>query len=403
MSTTRRTIPVPKQHRRPMRLVAIMSLTASLLCGCQHTPSPALLNVTSHPITIANAAAMIPASKSQTLFSQHDYAGGLIEYFMDVQSVFCHDDQCEIIELRLFWNPLGVYERYETLNKKDLTKFDHAPFTADDHAILHQLLADPQSQISRVQAKELLAAEIEKTTPGSPVYQFLWRNPEFAIDLDDQVDAASSPTPPDLKTLVVPGAAYTSVTLWNWANGEIPDHIRTITRNTASRHQLLDWLASDNSKQINFALDALTHRKFTDSETYNTILTLCQQNNTDWLRHAWPYLITANANNLPKRFKLYKTLLQALSPQHRIFLLEQLAQQKIIPQPWYPELTNILTPFETYYEAHLFLNLLTSRKIKNPHVIQNLATQLDHPDPFISRRIHTFLLTHNPPPNQSRP
>lgn len=346
-------------------------------------------------VTLTQSDALQPESKTQALTIKRNSAGEPVEYATDVRSVYCLDTECEVITVRLVWDPLGVYQRYEIPAGKNLTKDDHAVFKRADHRILHRLLADPQSQVKRVDPRELLEAERARRK-GDDDRPYGWRNPEYGVD-DDDTDAVSTPTPVDLKSLVVPGAAYTSLTLWNWANGELPGHVRAITRDTASRDQLMRWLRSDDSREVAFAFEALKHRRWFDAEMRGAVLDRCESGGGDRVRAAWPYLSEATAETSDERLAVYARLLGRGGSGQRVFVLDRLAEQKEVPPRWYAVLTRHLDRFESYYEFHLFLNLLTERNVTDPAVREAVAAHRDHPDRFIARRVAAFLDGQVPP------
>lgn len=368
---------------KPLQMVLGVWLMCSLV-GCQ-TAGPA--SRVSYPITITNNAALNPDSTNKKLVATQTVEGEPLEYAVDVRSVYCLDDECEIITVRLYWNALGVYQRYEIPAGKNLTKNEHTRFSREDHRTLHALLQDSQSLVQYVQPNELLEAERENTKSGAGPQQFAWRNPEYALK---QVDAVSTPTPVDLQSLVVPGAAYTSLTLWHWAHGEVPENIRRITRETASRRQLMQWLDDEDPHHVRFALEALADRRMYDEATVAAVLNRCKRQDGDWIKPAWPFLTGATTNR-PDRLAVYTTLLREDIGPQRVFLLEQLAREKQISTTWFNALAACVSHFESYYEIHLFLNLLSERKVRTQPVIEAVITLLDRPNAYVTRRVCQFL------------
>lgn len=356
-----------------MRVLVIVAL--HLVAGCEH-------RYTTHQITLTEDWASHPDSTTRTLTVRQTIDGEPIEYAMDVRSVACLDTECRIITVRLFWDPLGAYTRYELPPGSNLTKNDHVVFNRDDHRRLHRLLSDPQSLVERVDPQELLEAQ----QPADAAQPFDWRNPEYGVD---GADAATTPTPVDLEPLVVPGAAYTSLTLWHWANGQVPVHIRRITRETASRRQLLQWLGGTSRDDVRFALEALAHRRMFDDATIAAVLARCR-NSGPWMEPAWRYLTSATPEPA-KRLKVYESLIAAEPVSVRTFVLEKLADEKAIPDAWHDALADFPDRFETYYEFHLFLDLLSTRKLRAPQIIEALSTHLRHPNPAIRRAVREFV------------
>jgi hypothetical protein len=128
-------------------------------------------------------------------------------YFMDVGLVVCGDNQCEIVTVRLHFDPLGNYERYELPAGGKLTKRGHKPFSAGDHKQLHEILSDPYSQLKPIKWDQIT---IPKSSAGT-----------------DNIDGISGATALTKRGIVVVGAAYTCYTLWHWSHGEVVNVIHT--------------------------------------------------------------------------------------------------------------------------------------------------------------------------------
>ena len=123
-----------------------------------------------------------------------DSKGNPSRYFMDVDSVVCADAMCEIVTVRIYFDALGNYERYELPSGGNLTKYGHKPFSPADHSKLHRVLSDPYSPLKSIRWDEI-------TTPNSS-----------AVASDD-VDGSSGATILSKRNVVVVGAAYTCCTL----------------------------------------------------------------------------------------------------------------------------------------------------------------------------------------------
>jgi hypothetical protein len=364
---------------RAVRIMLVVLLAS--VSGCQTH------RITTRTITLHDSAALRPDAAAHVLTIKQSADGEPLEYAMDVRSVYCLDTTCEIISVRLFWDALGVYRRYTLPAGKNLTRDDHAAFSREDHRTLHRLLGDSDSQLKLVDPQELFEAAEARRAGRDATVDPGWRNPEYRVA---EADAVSTPTPPDLKSLVVPGAAYTSLTLWNWAHGEAPTHIRRITRDMASRRQLLRWLDDADPQRVRFALEALAHRRMFDPATLAIVLERCRRGDGDWVRPAWNYLTGATPDR-PSRLSIYTTLMKESTGPQRLFLLAQLADEQTLPEAWNAALASFLGNAEGYYEVHLLLSLLEDRKVRDPIVIQAAIDRLEDPDAFIARRIEQFL------------
>ena len=59
------------------------------------------------------------------------------EYRMPLVANICPEGVCKLMEITLFWDPLGRHTRFEYPSGADqLTKYDDIPFTADDYQTL---------------------------------------------------------------------------------------------------------------------------------------------------------------------------------------------------------------------------------------------------------------------------
>ena len=78
------------------------------------------------------------------------------DYYMDVQSVICLEQVCKVIPVRIFWNNLGEYQRYELENGATLEKYEDAIFDPEDYPKLHSILANIASPFKDVYIDEIL-------------------------------------------------------------------------------------------------------------------------------------------------------------------------------------------------------------------------------------------------------
>lgn len=132
------------------------------------------------------------------------------EYFMDVGLVVCEGGKCETVTVRVHFDPLGKYKRYELPSGGNLTKFGREPFSPTDHEHLHRVLSDPYSQLKSIGLDEITL-------------------PKSSAAAGSRVDAVSGPTMLSKQNIVVVGAAYTCCTLWHWSHGEVENVIRDMT------------------------------------------------------------------------------------------------------------------------------------------------------------------------------
>ncbi len=162
----------------------------------------------------------------QVLDSRRNLRG----YYMDVDSVVCADATCDVVTVRLHFDALGAYERYELPSGGNLTKAGDKPFSAADHQRLHQLLSDPHSAMKSVAWDQI-------TVPTT-------------ADAGARLDGLSGATVLSKQNLVVAGAAYTCCTLWHWSHDEVVDVIRDMTSQASDQQDLLRYLKSEESGML---------------------------------------------------------------------------------------------------------------------------------------------------------
>ena len=75
----------------------------------------------------------------------------------------------------------------------------------------------------------------------------------------DQVDGLTSATSLSHQDSVVPGAVYTSFTLWHWANGQVRNAIQTLTAKSIGKDQLKAYLTQGPDVFRIFAIEQFTH------------------------------------------------------------------------------------------------------------------------------------------------
>ena len=149
-------------------------------------------------------------------------------YYCDVNTPVCSDSLCRSLILEVYWDLLGNFTRFEVPEFPPLTKWDHLEFSAEDYLKLEEILGDKHSVLGTVRDVNAL-----------------------------KVDAVTGATRETLKNAVVPGAVYSSYTLWHVVNGEIPSGIRQYTVSYRGPDLINKFLLSDNYHYHYEALDYL--------------------------------------------------------------------------------------------------------------------------------------------------
>jgi hypothetical protein len=165
-------------------------------------------------------------------------------YVCILKTPVCNDTLCQMVQIKIFWDLIGDYIRYDTLPGYPLTKNDHLPFTVVDYNKLQTTLKDGNSILGRKSENELLDHNRKRYS--------------------EKIDAVTGATDLQVKNAVVDGALYTTYTLWHLVNGEIRQELSDCTRknyNSAIEQQLL---SSGNTNSIIFALKRLNDKDYVD-------------------------------------------------------------------------------------------------------------------------------------------
>ncbi|VGO14471.1 hypothetical protein PDESU_03033 [Pontiella desulfatans] len=322
-----------------------------------------------HEIQASHPALAEGKPTPQTLIQTRDPEGSLLEYYLDVDSVICGDGQCEIISVRLFWDPIGTFLRYEFPKGGDLTKRGHQKFSAKDHEKLQGILSDPASLLKEVNPKDVVSPAQAQT--------------------GDEIDGSSGATLLSDKSAIVSGAVYTCYTLWHWVNSPLQATISGISAKEMNNRQLIDYLNSTDEQRIEFAITRLSERGTKDESTKGAVYNQALNGNTGLASAAIGYFESLGAENYYEA--IAKLFSQGSSKKQVLYLSSLVSTDLPAPDGFYDHLSNSLPELESYYEVHLLLNLMTDKNRESPEVVANVLVLLDNKSFLIGRRAYNFL------------
>ncbi len=330
-----------------------------------------LTNVTVHRANITHPGYNNGKPMSRSLMQVRDKRGHLLEYHMDVDSVACGDGVCEIITVRIYWDVLGYFKRYQLPAGGELTKKDHDVFSAADHKKLHAILSDSASSLQYVTMDQVTA-------------------PDQAIQ---ETDAITGATPLAQQDSVVPGAVYTSFTLWHWTHGTAPKIIHTLTEKACSNEQLILYLDSGLENYQIFAIKMMTQRRLHEQAIQENVVRQTEQGSVVLVEPAIVYFKSmATDTEADVYYRAIERLFASGSEQKRIRYLDSLAATiQTPPAGYFDRLSGRLSELETYYEVHRLLNLLEARHPSSTEVTRQVLHLLDQPQFFIARRAYYYL------------
>lgn len=292
------------------------------------------------------------------------------EYYMDVESVICLKQVCKVIPVRLFWNNIGEYKKYELKKGATLEKYEADLFESADYDKLQHILSNTNSPFKDVSIGEIL-------TVG---------------DISDDVDAVSGATALELNEEdTVPGAALTCYTLWHWANGNVVSIIKETTGKSVSNSQLLEFLKRPNRTYFSIALKELTDRALF-GESYLDAIFQSGFHDKSLLNISIKYLESAPSEIY---FSSLKQMVNNGSKAQKIAALKSLQNTKChVGNDYWDTLVLDLNHLHSFQEISMFLELM---QLKNPHskVIINQIFPLLEFDILIARRVYWYLKDKN--------
>ncbi len=166
-------------------------------------------------------------------------ADGLPDFYhCHVNTPVCNDGLCRSLILDVYWDLLGNFSRFEVPDSRPLTKWDHLEFIREDYLKLEEILGDKNSVLGTVRDVNALFDPSTKK-------------------ISEKVDAVTGATRETLKNAVVPGAVYSSYTLWHVVNGEISSGIKKYSVSYRDPALIKKFLLSDNYHYHYEALDYL--------------------------------------------------------------------------------------------------------------------------------------------------
>lgn len=295
---------------------------------------------------------------------------GTKQFYLDVDSVNCGEEICKVVTVRMFWDELGQYVKYELQEGEGLEKKEGAPFTKEDYKKLEWVLNNKNSELEHVFKDELVVSDFVE---------------HGNVDVD-AVSGATSTVSPDE---TVEGAVWTCFTLWHWANGEMVSEIRKITREKLTNENLIErYLNHHDSDYKTFAIESLGLRKAFDSITISEIEKQAIASEYKVFKVGLAYI-----ESLPK--EAYYTSVSHLFHQgdykKRVACLNSVSEtNKGENTVYYNDLSKGIASF-SYQEVEMFLTNLKQNNFTSPILTQNLIELLKADNFLIARRAYWFL------------
>jgi hypothetical protein len=308
--------------------------------------------------------------RKHNLIVYRDHRGFPKGYSMNLVNRVCLDDICKVVEVTMYWDATGAYERLEYPQGKPLTRLKHAPFTANDYKKLDNILKDKGSILNRHSLAYLAKA-------GAKNEKHLG------------VDGISGATPTTVRQAVVKGAAWTTWVLWKYANTEIVPILHATTEAHCTPAYISHMLDSNEWRRSEFVLKFLLKQDTVSADYTMRVAQSMPTAGNDQFELALKYLERSTADKNQFYEQLLK-ILPSLKNYHAAMIIDRLASDKSLENDILEHLTGQFDKL-AYYPIHLSLRLIERRKFYSKDVEQNVAKLLGSKDFFIARRASEFL------------
>jgi hypothetical protein len=356
--------------------ILIMALS---LAGCISAPLAQAQSRVPHPVVVRHPSIAANEPTSYTLTQALDQCGHPIGYSMVVDSVVCAENLCKVVKVTMTWDALGVYQSYALAGgtilekaridkeKPSRTNQAWAAFTQADHEKLDRILRD-SSSVLRTERILDLSSYRDKS----------------------RVDGVTGATPRTLKEAVVEGAALSSYHLWHWANGEVVAAARELTHLRCSEDLLRNFLCRDEPHYVLFALDHLRRHKLFSPSLVSAVIDVMSSGDYERIDLGLAYLRSA----IPDKDAFDDELAVLFTGSNgggRIYLLGLLGSEKEISGAFLDQMSSGLEETDTYYELHLFLNLVEKHQHVSDQILTRVLGFMEAENFFIARRAFRYL------------
>ncbi len=332
---------------------------------------------TLHTIELTDPVAPTEPPQAYQVVQTIDQNGFPAGYSLTFETHVCVDEQCRMVRVTMYWDALGYYQRLEYPPELPLTKKKHVPFAAEDYAKLDRILKDRDSILG--------------THPLETLVKPVKEAPEIAeIQDGPEIDGWSSATPQTVKDAVVDDAAYTSWTMWRWANGEIVLKLQQITRQRTTPKYLRHLLQSEDRREVDFALKHILQHHPSDQQYVDDVFHILETGDREHVSLALTFL---NGAVKDKR-QLHERLIESccrMSANYSPMVLDFFAAQPDLPAETLERLTGVLDRLP-YFQIHLIFRLLDKREFFSEKVEADIARLLDNDNFFIARRASEHLM-----------
>lgn len=305
---------------------------------------------------------------SDTLFQIRSQEGIPISYYRKVNTGICFDNQCRLLDIKLFWNITGRYLGFELPEKEFLSKAEHEPFEEKEYERLHEILAHSESPLGKFAYNQLMVATV----------------PNFA-----GVDAVSSATSPDVLQHVVEGAVYTTYMLWHTVYGNTQDEVKQLTLSLLTPELVLQILESLDASDRMWVVNEIPEEMEIINELRDKLLQLIDQDNYSLAERSINAFDSIDLTSEPLQLLLLEKFYQS------DYSLQKLIINKLNEAPELScEVTlNLAFNIENFSGDILsrILDIFQKHNVSDSKVLQKVAVLLDRENVYVSKKVYNFL------------
>jgi len=279
----------------------------------------------------------------------------------------CIDGKCRMLYIELFWNITGSYLGFKLPEGEFLSKTEHVKFNSNEYDMLNHLLANPLSALANYSLKELVP---EKDTTTI------------------KVDAVSSATIAAVLDYIVPGAVYTTYTLWHFVYGPTKREIEKITSERLSTEIVLELLNSQNKYDQIWTLNHISEKVEISISLQSKLMEIISGNDV--------YLAEQSLNALKPKNLTSEIQMELVNIFNNVgFLQKRLIIQKIGDSS---KLDNyVVKKFSSELNSlngvlvKTALEMFTIHKIEDEKVTDNVAALLKNENRYIANQAFKYL------------
>lgn len=279
----------------------------------------------------------------------------------------CTDGKCRMLYIELFWNITGRYLGFKLPEGEFLSKTEHVKFNSNEYDKLNHLLANPLSALANYSLKELVP---EKDTTKI------------------KVDAVSSATLAAVLDYIVPGAVYTTYTLWHFVYGPTKREIEKITSERLSSEIVLELLNSQNIDDKVWTLNHISEKVEISFSLQNKLMELISGNDV-YLTERSLNAMKPEALTSEIQMKLVNIFDNAGFLQKRL-IIQKIGDSPKLDKTVVKKISSELNGLNGVL-VKTTLEMFTIHKIEDEMVTENVAKLLKDENRYIANQAFKYL------------